>query len=473
MAANKQQRTKPRRPALVGISPSPADQRPAAETAVGNKPLLALLNLESQIRGCNNEHELVYLIANETRKLTRARQVFVIDSRSKRPKVGGISSLDTVDRNVPLVRWIERIVFNLRKQDGDESVKEFVLPAYCGHDEADTQTYPFPHMLWVPFRAGSDTIGGILLARENAWTEADVAVAKRLAEAYTFGLIFQRTGMRRRAVKNPRRWWAYLAAALVVAVQFVPVPLVVHAPVEVTPRNPFVITAPIDGIVGEIVIKPNSPVAAGAVVMRFEDTILRNAFELADEQLRVAETRLHRISQASFYDSDAKKELRLAIAERDLKQRERDYSEQLLTRATVRTPRSGLAVFADRNEWAGRPVRTGERIMSISDPQHYEFTIDLPVGDAVILQNDARVKLYMNSDPLDAVEARLHNIAYEASMSKANILSYRLTARAQETGDRQFRLGSRGTAQLFGSDVPLFYFLFRRPLSSLRTMLTF
>ncbi|MDH3742249.1 MAG: HlyD family efflux transporter periplasmic adaptor subunit [Hyphomicrobiales bacterium] len=468
MAPNRSSKVEvPGRTSPAQVSPVPAKAVP------DSRPLLALLSLESQVRSCENENELVYLIANETRKLSRARQVFVMDNRPRRPKVVGISSLDAVDRNVPLVRWIEKLIANLKRQDGDGTAREFMLPAYCPKDAADTKRYPFPHMLWIPFLTKSElVIGGILLVREQPWGEADIVVAKRLADAYTFGLIFQRTGSPRRAVKARGRWWAYMLAAAIIGAQFIPVPLVVHAPVEVTPKNPFVITAPIDGVIGAVIVEPNSAVEAGDVVMRFEDTKLRNDLVLAEEELHVAQTRLKRVSQGAFTDPDAKKELRIAIAERDLKQKQRDYTDQLLSRATVRAPRDGTAVFADRNEWNGKPVRTGERIMSIADPQKYEFTIELPVADSIVLDDKARVRLFLNSDPLKAVETTLQSVAYEARMSDANILSYRLTADQQETDDRNWRLGSRGTAQIFGSDVPLFYFLFRRPLSSLRNLLT-
>lgn len=353
MASKSGETAKRVQPSIVQLEPAQVSDssqasgpaRPAS--AAGSQALLALLNLESQVRLCENEHELIYLIANETRKLTRARQVFVADSRrSGQQRIVGISSLDTVDRNVPLVRWVERMLANLRKQDGDDAPREFMLPAYCSEDDTDTQTYPFANLLWVPFRIRSGiVIGGMLLTREQPWAEADISVANRLADAYTFGFAFQRTAISRRSVGARRRRWPYFAAILVVVAQFIPVPLVVHAPVEVTPSDAFIIAAPIDGVVREISVEPNSQVAAGDLIVRFEDTELRNAAALAEEELHVAESRLKRITQASFSDIEAKRELRLAIAERNLKRTELDFAAQLLERATIRAERDGLAVF--------------------------------------------------------------------------------------------------------------------------------
>ena len=70
-----------------------------------------LLKAEADARQAANERELTFLIVNETRKLVRARQVFVLRrKRAGRFQVKAVSSLDAVDRSSPLIRWIERIV---------------------------------------------------------------------------------------------------------------------------------------------------------------------------------------------------------------------------------------------------------------------------------------------------------------------------------------------------------------------------
>ena len=75
-----------------------------------NSSLLALLKVEADARAAETEKELQFLIANESRKLARARQVFVLRRhRGDSFQVKAVSSLDAVDRNAPLIQWIERI----------------------------------------------------------------------------------------------------------------------------------------------------------------------------------------------------------------------------------------------------------------------------------------------------------------------------------------------------------------------------
>ena len=185
-------------------------------------------------------------------------------------------------------------------------------------------------------------------------------------------------------------------------------------------------------------------------------------------QVLLAESKLKRESQAAFVDDKAKRELRLAISELQLKQTERDYAADLLSRTTLRATQSGIAVFTSKKDWKGKPVSAGERIMQIADPARVESEVRLPIGDAIELPPNGRVKLFLASDPLNARSARIVHVSHEATPDAANILSYRVVARLSEPDKAVPRIGEHGTAQLLGDKVPLFYYLFRRPITAVR-----
>ena len=106
--------------------------------------------------------------------------------------------------------------------------------------------------------------------------------------------------------------------------------------------------------------------------------------------------------------------------------------------------------------------------MEIADPGNVELEVRLPVDDAVGLGKDARVKLFLDSDPLNSREAIIVHVSHEATPDTANVLSYRVTARLTDADRGIPRIGEHGTAQLFGQEVALFYYLFRRPITALR-----
>ena len=105
--------------------------------------------------------------------------------------------------------------------------------------------------------------------------------------------------------------------------------------------------------------------------------------------------------------------------------------------------------------------------MRIADPSRVELTVNLPVGDAIVLEKGAPVKLYLDADPLNAVEATLDSASYHATPDAAGVLSYTVRADFAE-GVEPPRIGLRGTAQIHGERVTLFYYLFRKPLAAIR-----
>jgi len=133
----------------------------------------------------------------------------------------------------------------------------------------------------------------------------------------------------------------------------------------------------------------------------------------------------------------------------------------------VLAPRAGVAVYSDPNDWLGKPVVTGERILQIADPKAPGMRIQLPVADAIALEPGAKVALFLTAYPLDPLHGEILDTSYQAKPSEEGVASYRLLASVQDAPPHA-RLGLHGTAKLYGERVVLGYYLLRRPLASLR-----
>ncbi len=447
----------------------PTAPRPQAVDDASSAALLALLRMEAEARKIDDPKQLIHLIANETRKLIRARQVFLLKrSRGRVLRIQAISSVDVVDRNTPLVRWIERIVGRLASDTGLQDIKEFALPAYCDDDDEEVATYPFRNFLWAPLKLRDDTVfAGLLVSREQVWLEADTVVVRRLTDcfAHAWSALSGAKSLRRTGLGARYLW--LLAAVLVAGAMALPIPMTALAPAEIVPKHPYIVTAPIDGTVREVVVRPNAPVKVGDQLVQIEDIELRNELQLAENQVLVAQSQLKRSSQAAFDDPEARRELRIAMSELELRRTERDYARDRLSKVSITATTTGLAVFGSVQEWAGRPVRTGERIMQIADPDKVEVRVRLPVSDALVLKQGAKMKLYLDSDPLHPVTAVLTQAGHEASEDETGTLSYRLTGELDDQAALP-RIGTRGTAQVYGEDTALFFYLFRKPIMAVR-----
>ncbi|MCF6321068.1 MAG: HlyD family secretion protein, partial [Rhizobiaceae bacterium] len=151
------------------------------------------------------------------------------------------------------------------------------------------------------------------------------------------------------------------------------------------------------------------------------------------------------------------------------------YAGYRLELSRVRALSDGVVLFADKDEWIGRPVSTGEKIMRIADPRQMDFRIKLAVGDSIILEDGSSARIFLDADPLNPVEANIVRRSFHAKSDENNKLSYELIARSvvppQSDSALTRRIGVRGTSQLFGAKVPLAFFLFRKPLSAVRQYL--
>jgi len=274
--------------------------------------------------------------------------------------------------------------------------------------------------------------------------------------------------------RAPRRRWSpslvvKIGAVLAALVLFIPVSQSALAPAEVVAHLPELVAAPLDGVIKTVHVAPNSPVAKGDLLFSFDDTTLAGRMEVAEEELLVARTALRTAQQGAFRDPRRNAEVALLAARVALSEAQRDYIRSQVARKDVRAGRDGVAVFRDASDMEGRPVTTGERVMLIARPHGTELRIDLPVADAVVLEPGAPVRLFLDRNPLTPVDAVLEYAGYEAGMSASGVLSYRLIA--QFSDEVPPRIGLRGTAKVQGDNVPLFLYLFRRPIATLRQWL--
>lgn len=436
--------------------------------------LLALLKVEADARDASSDRDLILLMANETRKLTRARQIFVVmPGLGQNFEVKGVSSIPVVDRSAPLIIFVERLVRSAAKAKTLNATHVLKMPPSGTDTVADS--YPFRELVWLPLKHKAGSLkGGLVLAREQAWTDQDLIIAGRLSAAFAHAFQALKGPDRNIAGKllSFSRWHAAAFVAVLAALFLIRVPLSALAPAEIIARDPFVVAAPIDGVIDTIAVDPNQHVARGDLLVKLADTTLRNRYEVAAREVQVAEARLKQSNQVAFTDPRGMHEIGIARAELSLKIAERDFARDLLEKSEIRAQRNGIAMFSDKRDLVGRPVAVGERILEVADASAYEARVELPVADAIALTTGARVRLFLDSDPLRPWDATVRRADYKAKIGENDIVSFRVIADVTpEEGRAPPRLGVRGTAQVSGDRVSLAYYVFRRPVTALRQWL--
>lgn len=433
--------------------------------------LSTLLQLEERARQADTVEGLQFSMVNEMRRAIDFRFAAVMcgDGAGVRGRVAAVSGVAVLDRDAPMVRWLDRMAARLADQ-ADAGTLHPVDPLTLTEAErAEWAEWCPPAVIWCPLATGNGRrLGGLWLARDTPWDKGELLVVERLAACYAHAWLALTGG------KGPQpglahrvRWPALAVVALAALGMAVPVSQSALAPVEIVATGPVMVAAPIDGVIVRFLVAPNQTVSAGQPLFAFDDVALNNQVAVAERTLGIAEAELHQAVQGAFGDRKQAGQVALLEAQVALRTAELDYARRLLERVVVRAERAGTAVFTDANDWIGRPVVVGQRIVQIADPERVEARIALPVRDAIALEPGMRVDLFLDNDPLKRLSATLATASFEADMTPAGVLAYRLTA-PLEPGQPPPRIGLQGTANVHGRPVPVLLYLFRRPLTALR-----
>ncbi|MBF0357929.1 MAG: HlyD family efflux transporter periplasmic adaptor subunit [Magnetococcales bacterium] len=435
-----------------------------------------LMHLELEIRRAETEAELGFLMVNRTMALLPATTIIFWKSLSgsgsgRVERVSGVSEIET---NSPFIQWLEQVFSAISNKDKADMAHQITAKSSREkwHEEAPA------YALWSPLLThGSNhtknSVGGLLLLRNQPWQDGEIGIAQRLGETFAHSWMALASQTEKRKYKSwlPKGWLTPLGAILLLATFILPIQQSVLCSATVVAHEPMVITSPIDGVVQSVEVLPNSIVKKEQTLFRLVQTSYRNQKDVADTILKVAKAELLKSRQLAFSDPSIKAGLPLLQAVVEQRTVEAEHANRLLQRTVVHSQRDGVAIFADAGEWRGRPVQVGEKIMVIADPQMARLDLRMAIKDAVIMQPGAEVLFFLNTDPLNPLPAVLEHVAYNATPTADGFLAYRLLARFID--EKPPRIGLMGTGKIFGDKVSLFYYLFRRPLTALRQFIGF
>jgi hypothetical protein len=432
-------------------------------------PILSLLH---RARAAQDAATLDFMAVNDTHQVAPYRQAALWIRRSGMAALSGVAHPEA---NAPYVQWLRAACSALADQPV-RTIDALALPPAIG--EQWPEWLP-AHGLWVPIHmpgaAGPGSPCAVLLARDDPWSEDEVLlVSEWLANwaviRHQFAPLVPRGRWRRGLAAIPRLAKTALAiGAILAAATSIDVPLSVMAPGELVGADPMAIRAPIDGVIREINVLPNQSVRPGDRLVSFDTIQLRTRLDVATQAVLTAEAELRQYEQQSLADPRARAALPTARGSLAEKRAEAEYLRGQVARAEILAPQAGIAIFDDPQEWTGKPVAIGERILRLASEDHKEIEAWVAIGDAIPLKAGSPVRLYLASDPLSPVPGIVRYVAYDSQKRPDGVYAYRV--RASLAGETPHRIGLKGSVRLSGEPVSVAYWIFRRPLATIREFL--
>lgn len=443
---------------------------------VQTNPLLSLIGLGQKARQAGSLDELGFLLVNDSKALSGYRQALLW---SQEQGVTHLSGVVMPERHSPFIQWAGRLCTHLSGQPdlAFRSLSVQDLPATLQEDWA--RWLP-ARVWWMPVGLGA-VPAGLLVADEaldeqrlplwQEWLAIWSVTADRLRRVEGRTVVGAvRNWLRQQ--QRPQHW--YRSSVLWVVVSLVltlllPVRLTVVGQGELVPREPVVVRAPLDGVIHEFHVSPNQVVKAGDALFSYDNEVVRSRLQVARQSLATAQAEYRQTAQSALTDARAKFQIASLVGKVQEKQAELKFLTEQVSRTTVTAPQAGLVLFDEVSEWIGKPVQTGERVMRMADPADVELEVWVNLADAVPLKTGDEVKLFLSASPLDALEAKVRWVGYEAQPRPDGTFAYRI--RASLADKSAFMVGAKGTARVSAGRVPLVYWLLRKPMAVVRGFL--
>jgi hypothetical protein len=438
--------------------------------------LANLLLLQQRLREAQTEAELGFILVNDTQSLVNYRSGLLWLTTPGRGNGGAISNVSGAvehDEHSPFLQWMKQVCVELSKRSAGK-FGEFTKADMPPEISEEWNAHGSETLVWLPLRsaAGID-LGSLVLWRRQSLSESQQRILANCLAAAGYSLaalrgkVFARPGFKWTGRRKQVVFAVCLALALLM---FMPVHLSVLAQAEVVAQNPMVVRSPMDGIISSLHVRPNKVVEEGALLLKLDDTELQTRLDVAEQTLAISLAQHRQAGQSAAFNADAKASLQVLQLESEKHQAEVDYVNSLLERSDVEAERGGVIIMPSPDELVGKPVVTGERLMTIANPLDTQLEAWLAVGDDINLLYDARIEFFPNVSPDKIFAARLRRLDYRAEPIETGELAYRIRADFHDSNALP-RIGMRGTAKLYGEKVSLAYYLFRRPLATLRRWL--
>lgn len=431
-----------------------------------------LLQYEHNLKACDNEKELYYSIVNQTRELVDYEQavLFTVDL-GRKPKVIAVSDIVTVDNTSPFIQFMQDLLKDIFIKKIDTLKVIDINSELSESTKTQLLEYCPPNILFVPLKLIKNSVEieyFLVLTKNTSFEKKELEILNYISSSIKYALFAMSRSTIFTKLKNynfKNSYFIYGAIVIFLAM-FIPVRMNVIAPCTIEPKKPFIVTSPIDGVIKDIKVNSNDIVKKEQFLVKLEDIDLKNSYEVALRKLDTIKAELYSAKQASFYDTDKKGQIKRLQEEVKLNEAEVEFSKSQLEKTDIYSNQEGIVIIDNPNEWKGKPVVTGERILSIANPDNIEIKIMLSVNDAIFLKENADVTLFLDNRVFESWGAKVTSISYKPELTPEQTIAYKISADLidSEENEELPKIGLRGTAKIYSEKVTLFFYLLENQL---------
>lgn len=439
--------------------------------------LTKLLLLEQKSRQKKSDLELGFTIVNNTHQLCSYSRCIYWKKTGRHIDCIHASGISKIDSGAPFHKQYIKIIKNVVSKNVKKEahnwarLTEIQISALPEKDAKSLQKHIKDHLLVIEFLSPKGKcFSGLTIENDQSFNESDKALLEHVCESYAhalYSLEIQKYGQRGIISSFLKHKKTSLAFILIIASMFLPVKSSITIPTEIIASDPYVVSAPLEGIVKEIKVSPNQYVSSGQMIALIDDTEIRNKLEISKKEIKVLQADLEQSSRQAFTEKKSKAQIAIIKGKIERQKKEVQYFSELLDKTVLKAPVEGVVVFSDPNKIRGQLFRTGQIIMVIADPDEIKLELRIPSEAMIQFDQQEDIELFLNESPLDVHKAKIDYIEYQATKDPDGLLTYKAYANFNERGET-LTIGARGSAKMYGKETILANQIFRRPFVTIR-----
>ncbi|NBD19257.1 efflux RND transporter periplasmic adaptor subunit [Aquabacterium fontiphilum] len=322
-------------------------------------------------------------------------------------------------------------------------------------------------VITVPVARQGEVLGAITCERElgrftaaeiialEAMAEAVAPVLKLRHEASLGGWARVRRDLRMRWVREGsvgRRMWQFGAAGAVVAIALaavVPLPHRLDVAARVEGAQQRALTAPVDGFLQQVMVRPGDSVRGGQVLA-----------QLADDDLRLqvrgyqAELTQHENAFIDAFTRGERAQAAMAQSRAAEARAQLERAQQQLARTKVIAPFDGVVIAGDLAQKVGSPVQRSELLLTVAPLSGWRLVLDVDERRIALVQPGQPARVLLTALPTAPIDLRVMRIT---PLAKSVDGQQRFEVLAEPVGapPAGWRPGMQGVAQIELAQQPL------------------
>lgn len=439
--------------------------------------LINIQRLTVKAFNAENLQNLIFIILNDTYQVVKYDRAILFSKQDGKVSIQGVSGQANFSEQTELAGHLRNAALTLTKSSEQRILKREDFQNPKSFDYVQPQQSPST-VYWVPIITNKDEEIGLWMEKYDDKESAHMfeaygpflkellapgfaAAWKKMSHSFSLYKILPHLSAKK---------LSYLGLLLLLLLFVVPVRLRVVAPCEVVAKDSFIVTAPVDGIIEKVYVEPGQEIKKDQILFEYDKKVPSYKSNALQKEVDILQAELNQSYALGTENKGEASKLSLLDHKLNKSKLDLEYATRELSLLIAKAPISGLASIDNPDEWRGKPVKTGERIMAINDPKETRIRIWIPERDNISFAFDIPISVFLNPIPTKTFKARFLYIASEVRAHEDQLPSFEAEAEWIDT-EEQPKLGLKGSAVIYGERVSLFYYFLRRPITSVRTFL--